>query len=613
LTRRSKDGEDKLEIKEDSFKTYLTVSGLDDLYFDRYKCNVPSASISGGVSTHAIYRGLWIGVGDHFIHYNANPSEQFSHRTNPPRLSSKYRSLTRQLRTAIQIIREEWDEGYHDKEAGEDIQNKQFTVESFNTALEVGKKQATTASVQNMSSYLDEFKDGKLSKDDMLEILKKTVLESINQIEKKRLETIKEMFRSPQINEEQSTTTNEEEEEHELITTQEQKFRVVPGLARLGVPLQRSILQVIVRELSILSNKFPKEGILTYSTFNGVEHSLLQLPVCRTKKSFVRMDQNSKFIDAMSSSISGYCNNDEEQREAVSGWIMSRIATKNEDVFLRVANELGYKLGADRSMDEYTAQAMWDGSNTNIKSQRVIMKYIKAYFGRTINIPITVNDQKERFENENVGKYHPVDPVSNTVQIKGEHIFYWTKPLIQTLSSSISCRVYSTNDNINTYKGIHKIDLILGGDHGQRMFRMLFKVIVRKADNTKIDEFVVKIGHIDCKKDTYEVLKQTITPSLNTDIKALLSGEKKLLIFKKAMETGEFLHTVQINNYNDTDAAAPRFICPLSDSTMDTFDFVKACDIRLVVTGDLAFYAACLGKLNASGIWCSWCNLSFKE
>ena len=334
LTRRSKDGEDKLEIKEDSFKTYLTVSGLDDLYFDRYKCNVPSASISGGVSTHTIYRGLWIGVGDHFIHYNANPSEQFSHRTNPPRLSSKYRSLTRQLRTAIQIIREEWDEGYHDKEAGEEIQNKQFTVENFNTALEVGKKQATTASVQNMSSYLDEFKDGKLSKDDMLEILKKTVLESINQIEKKRLETIKEMFRSPQINEEQSTTTNEEEEEHELITTQEQKFRVVPGLARLGVPLQRSILQVIVRELSILSNKFPKEGILTYSTFNGVEHSLLQLPVCRTKKSFVRMDQNSKFIDAMSSSISGYCNNDEEQREAVSGWIMSRIATKNEDVFL---------------------------------------------------------------------------------------------------------------------------------------------------------------------------------------------------------------------------------------------------------------------------------------
>ena len=31
------------------------------------------------------------------------------------------------------------------------------------------------------------------------------------------------------------------------------------------------------------------------------------------------------------------------------------------------------------------------------------------------------------------------------------------------------------------------------------------------------------------------------------------------------------------------------------------------------MTGDLAFYAACLGKLNASGIWCSWCNLSFKE
>ena len=83
-------------------------------------------------------------------------------------------------------------------------------------------------------------------------------------------------------------------------------------------------------------------------------------------------------------------------------------------------------------MDEYTAQAMWDGSNTNIKSQCVILRYIKAYFGCTINIPMTVNDQKERFKNENVGKYHPVDPVSNTVTIKGEHIFYWTKLLIRS-------------------------------------------------------------------------------------------------------------------------------------------------------------------------------------
>jgi hypothetical protein len=107
LTRRSKDGEEKLEIKEDNFKNYLTVSGLDDLYFDRYKCNVPSVSISGGLPALTIYRGLWIGVGDQSIHYNAkNPKEQFSQRTNPPRLSSKYRSLTRQLRTAIQIIRE---------------------------------------------------------------------------------------------------------------------------------------------------------------------------------------------------------------------------------------------------------------------------------------------------------------------------------------------------------------------------------------------------------------------------------------------------------------------------------------------------------------------------
>ena len=35
--------------------------------------------------------------------------------------------------------------------------------------------------------------------------------------------------------------------------------------------------------------------------------------------------------------------------------------------------------------------------------------------------------------------------------------------------------------------------------------------------------------------------------------------------------------------------------------------------IRLFVTGDLAFYAAALGKVNMSGFWCTWCKLCFAE
>ena len=100
------------------------------------------------------------------------------------------------------------------------------------------------------------------------------MLESIEQIENKRVELIKDVFRNPvqQQNDDEENTTDKEEE---LIKGNEEKMKVVPGLARLGIPLQRNILRIIVRELSVLSNLFPNKGILTYSSFTGVEHSLL--------------------------------------------------------------------------------------------------------------------------------------------------------------------------------------------------------------------------------------------------------------------------------------------------------------------------------------------------
>ena len=34
---------------------------------------------------------------------------------------------------------------------------------------------------------------------------------------------------------------------------------------------------------------------------------------------------------------------------------------------------------------------------------------------------------------------------------------------------------------------------------------------------------------------------------------------------------------------------------------------------RLLISGDLAFFATVVGKVNMSGCWCHWCNLSAKE
>ena len=40
--------------------------------------------------------------------------------------------------------------------------------------------------------------------------------------------------------------------------------------------------------------------------------------------------------------------------------------------------------------------------------------------------------------------------------------------------------------------------------------------------------------------------------------------------------------------------------------------YVKVIQIstRLLISGDLAFFATVVGKVNRSGCWCHWCNLS---
>ena len=45
----------------------------------------------------------------------------------------------------------------------------------------------------------------------------------------------------------------------------------------------------------------------------------------------------------------------------------------------------------------------------------------------------------------------------------------------------------------------------------------------------------------------------------------------------------------------------------------DKYKKVIQIKIRLLISGDLSFSAIIVGKVNMSGCWCHWCNLSPKE
>jgi hypothetical protein len=77
---------------------------------------------------------------------------------------------------------------------------------------------------------------------------------------------------------------------------------------------------------------------------------------------------------------------------------------------------------------------------------------------------------------------------------------------------------------------LNSIDVVLGGDHGQGKFRSVIKIILQDDDGKKLDSMVMKAGHINCMKDTYDILTSSVAGPLNESIEEVVkSGALQLI------------------------------------------------------------------------------------
>ena len=53
--------------------------------------------------------------------------------------------------------------------------------------------------------------------------------------------------------------------------------------------------------------------------------------------------------------------------------------------------------------------------------------------------------------------------------------------------------------------------------------------------------------------------------------------------------------------------------CKMKNDDDQPITFITNLPTRVFVTGDLAYFAAILGKVNMAGDWCTWCELSAKD
>ena len=140
-----------------------------------------------------------------------------------------------------------------------------------------------------------------------------------------------------------------------------------------------------------------------------------------------------------------------------------------------------------------------------------------------------------------------------------------------------------------------KIDIVVGGDHGQGKFRSVGKFIMRDEEGYNKDSYVIKNGHIDCTKDTYKIFQKTLASPINKDLEYLMR-EDYCLYFKRK-EDGNLVVSYERKDTESLTNYRSYVIVP----------------IRILISGDLAFFATIVGKNNMSGHWCHWCMLSPSE
>ena len=87
---------------------------------------------------------------------------------------------------------------------------------------------------------------------------------------------------------------------------------------------------------------------------------------------------------------------------------------------------------------------------------------------------------------------------------------------------------------------------------------------------------------------------------------------KKVACLYKRISDGKYTIPIQTKIYDVMNP--PPFVCTRSQQHQpDQFLFIRSCNIKVFITGDLVFCACVLGKVNRSSHWCTWCSMASSE
>lgn len=101
-----------------------------------------------------------------------------------------------------------------------------------------------------------------------------------------------------------------------------------------------------------------------------------------------------------------------------------------------------------------------------------------------------------------VKKY--LEPITNFRMIEKDKVWHWYREVHTALLMYLESCDYEKELKGNTIK------VVIGADKGKKKVRALIKVLIRAQDTSILQNYVLKVGHIDSESNSYSTIKNTI-------------------------------------------------------------------------------------------------------
>jgi hypothetical protein len=331
----------------------------------------------------------------------------------------------------------------------------------------------------------------------------------------------------------------------------------------------------------------PSEGFV-YQTINSKPE--LMIPISKASS---RSGQD-KFVATVSSALTWATSdvvNKESEAETVKA-VLGFLGENYSEIFV------------EKKMDAITAAAMAEQANINTTGMRVIARFLRRLFGYSI-LPTqcqlrAVGDQ-----------YFKATTFAE--RINGNSIDYWYKDIDHVLK-----HMANEASAFEDVKDLERLDMSLGGDHGQGAFSFMALLALRykKESGKESKYFAVQIGQIESAADSSEILKPLVD-RLEAGLLRMYpdkEGNVQFKIVKGADMKSELIFIKPTTVQSESDPAATASESdPAATAAGDPVNEVCNSTIQLYIAGDLKFEFTMAGRDGHASSSCLWCKLTKKE